>query len=65
MLEVSIFFIGVTVGSGITILSYKIRKYMYNRKKNKIAKYYNTADFEKSIYNSSISESDDGQYTSL
>ena len=65
MLEVSIFFIGVTVGSGITILFYKISKYMYNRKKDKIAKYYNTVDFEKSIYNSSISESDDGQYTSL
>ena len=65
MLGISIFFIGLTVGSCITILSYKIRKYMYNKKKDKIAKYYNTIDFEKSIYNTSISESDYGQYTSL
>ena len=65
MLGISIFFIGLVVGSCVTILSYKIRKYMYNKKKDKIAKYYNTVDFEKSIYNSSISESDDGRYTSL
>tara|TARA_Y100001958_G_C21244133_1_gene573202 strand:- start:4114 stop:4311 length:198 start_codon:yes stop_codon:yes gene_type:complete len=65
MLGISIFFIGVTVGSCITVLSYKLKKYMYHKKKDKIAKYYNTVEFEKSIYNSSICESDDGKYTSL
>ena len=65
MTEIGIFFIGMVVGSCMTFLTYKIKKCLYQKKKDKIAKYYNTADFEKSIYNSSISESDDGQYTSL
>ena len=60
-----IFFLGIGIGIGITIIYNKVNKYLYNKKKDKIAKYYNTVDFEKSIYNSSISESDDGQYTSL
>ena len=43
------FFLGIGIGIGITIIYNKVKKHLYQRKKDKIAKYYNTVEFEKSI----------------
>ena len=63
MLDVFIFFIGFTIGIGITMSYNKIIEYMYNKKKNDISSYYNESGIDKYIYENTIN--DGGQYASL
>ena len=68
MSEILIFLFGVGTGFGLLYIYKIIKAYFYVKKKEEIKKHYNNFEFESSIYdklNSSISESDDGQYAEL